>query len=503
MGEIEINLRDFFLRIFMQWRKFFVFMLVGAVLIGGVLSIRSYFGVYETEEKVQRSSDEYEQLLIEKLTKVNSELEEREIAEVSSAFQIYRDALYSYDAALEYQENSIKMHLNPNAAPTLKASYYVDNHYEMSYPVIDKTNNINAICNALSDALRNEETCKKISKRLGWDKDNWYISELISSRSENGILHITILAPKQEDCEDMFDVIAEMIEKQSEEMEGTFGDFDVTLLEEHFDICVNNDLQTTQTNQIYYMENAKSTYRNAGSSLGSMQKESFDLLVELFEIKDNYVSEQKDDMDELMEASAHDYFQLKYVIVGALLGIVLLGVWVFLKYLLSTKMRVADDMESVYGVDVLAVADVKKSTIGFSKNGKKKCFSFVDELVLRILGYTQALDEKEAGILASSEIVAIAKKMGMKKVYVVSTACTKRCKGIQKSIYKLLEKDLEIVFNEERVLECPKELERMVEYDGLVLVEECGETTYKDVKQVVTCCRKSNVPIIGGVVIER
>ncbi len=503
MGEIEIDLRDLFLRICIHWRKFLVFMLVGAVLLGGFAGIRSYLDVSVMKEKIQMPSDEYEQLLIEKLAKVNSELEEREIAEVSSAFQIYQDALYSYDAVLEYQENSIKMHLNPNAVPTLNVTYYVDNHYEMSYPIIDKTNNINAICNALSNTIRNEETCKKISKRLEWDKDNRYVSELISSRSADGIFYVTILAPKQEDCEGMRDIIAEMIEKQSEELKETFGDFDIVLLEESFDVRVNNDLQTIQTNQIYYMDNAKSTYRNAGSSLDSMQKESFDLLVELFEIKDNYYVEQKDDMDVLMEMPVRNYFQLKYIIVGALLGIVLFGVWVLIKYLLSTKLRVADDMENVYGVDVLAVADVKGSTIGFGKSGKKKWFRFVDELLLWMLGYTQVLDEKGAGNLASAEIVATAKKMGMKKVYIVSTACTECCKGIQKSIHKLLEKDLEIIFNEERVLESPKELERMVEYDGLVLVEECNETTYKDVKQVVACCRRNNVPIIGGIVIER
>ena len=98
------------------------------------------------------------------------------------------------------------------------------------------------------------------------------------------------------------------------------------------------------------------------------------------------------------------------------------------------------------------------STIGFGKSGKKKWFRFVDELLLWMLGYTQVLDEKGAGNLASAEIVATAKKMGMKKVYIVSTACTECCKGIQKSIHKLLEKDLEIIFNEERVLESPKEL---------------------------------------------
>lgn len=503
MGEIEIDLRDFFLRICLEWRKFLAFMLAGAVLVGGVAGIRSYLEVTQMKKTAQMSLDEYEQLQVEKLVKANSKLEEREIVEVRTAFQTYQDAVYSYDAALKYQEDSIKMHLNPNAVPTLNISYYVDNHYEASYPVIDKVNNIDAICNAISDAVGGEEACRKISEKLGWNIENKYVSELISSRSANGILHVTLLASSKEECEEMCDVVSEVIGEQSTNLQETFGDFDVILLEERFDICVNNDLQSIQENQRVYTNNAKSTYESAGSSLNSKQRTSFDALVQLFEIRDKYFVEQSDNADELVEMPEPDYFRLKYIVVGAFAGIVLLGAWVIIKYLSSTKLHVADDMESVYGVDILAVADLRENTARVGKNSKKKRFWFVDELFLRLLGYAHALDEKGASSLAGAEVVATAKKAGMKRVYVASTACTERCRVIQKALCELFEKDLEIAFNKDRVLENSKELKRMVEYDGLVLVEECDESAYKDVKQVVAYCRRNDIPIIGGIVIER
>lgn len=503
MGEMEIDLRNLFLRICLEWRKFLAFMLAGAVLVGGGAGIYSYWKVSQMKKTAQMPVDEYEQLQIEKLAKANSKLEEREIVEVRTAFQTYQDAVYSYDAALKYQEDSIKMHLNPNAVPTLNVSFYVDNHYEASYPVIDKANNIDAICNAISDAIRGEETCGKISERLGWNKENKYVSELVSSWSSNGILHVTLLASSREECEEMRDVVSEVIGEQPTNLQETFGDFDVVLLEESFDISVNNDLQSIQASQKAYTDNVKNTYENAGSSLNPKQRKSYDVLVELFEIRDKYFVEQRDEVDELLEMPEPDYFQLRYIVVGAFAGIVLLAAWVVVKYLSSTKLHVADDMESVYGVDVLAVADLRESTVGFRKSGKKKHFRQVDELLLRILGYTRALDEKGASNLAGAEVAAAAKKAGMKRVYVASTVCTEQCGKIQKSLCGLLGKDLEIAFNRGRILENLEELKRMVEYDGLVLVEECGESAYKDVKQVVACCRRNDVPIIGGIVIER
>lgn len=502
MGEIEIDLRNLLLQICMQWRKFVVFMIVGAVLLGGFAGIRSYLETSEMKKNAQMSSEEYEQLQMEKLAKANSKLEEREIVEVRSAFQTYQDAIYTYDAAMEYQANSVKMHLNPNAVPTLNISYYIDNHYEMSYPIINKANNINAICSAISDVIEGEETCRIISEKLGWNKENQYISELISSWSADGILHVTILASEQEDCEEMRDVISDMLESQLGDLRETFGDFDVVFLEERFDICVNNALQTEQTNQTAYMDSAKNIYKNAGSSLSSTQKKSFDALVELFEIRDKYFVEQIDNVDELTEMPQADYFQPKYIVMGMFLGIIILGAWIFVKYLLSIKLHVADDLTNVYGIDVLAVVDVKANTLGFAKNGKRKWFKFVDDLILWSFGYKQILSEERASNLASAEILIATKKLRLKRVYIISTICTKRCREIQKSICALLEKDLEVVFNEEMILENPKELERMMEYDGIVFVEECDETVYKEVKQVVACCRRNNVAIIGGVVIE-
>ena len=503
MGEMEIDLRNLFLRICLEWRKFLAFMLAGAILVGGIAGIRSYLEVSQMKKPAQMSLDEYEQLQIEKLEKANSKLEEREIVEVRTAFQTYQDAVYNYDAALKYQEDSIKMHLNPNAVPTLNVSYYVDNHYEASYPVIDKANNIDAICNAVSSAISSEETCGKISGRLGWDKENKYVSELISTWSENGILHVMFFAPSREACEGMRDAVSEVVREQPVNLQETFGDFDITLLEERFDLSVNSDLQSIQENQKTYTDNAKSTYENAGSSLNQKQKKSFDALVELFEIRDKYFAGEGDELDEQLEMPKPDYFQLKYIVIGAFAGIVLLGAWIVIRYLSSARLHVADDLESVYGIDVLAVADLKKSVLGFGKNGKKKHFGFVDELFLRIFGYANAPDEERAGSLASAEIAATAKKAGMKRVYVASTVCTESCRKIRNLLREQLGCNLEIAFNKERLLESPEELEHMVEYDGLVLVEECGESVYGDVKQVVASCKRNDVSVIGGIVIER
>lgn len=500
MEETEIDLKDFMLRVCLQWRRFIVFMLLGAVLLGGFVAVRSHLQTILARKYAEMSVEEYEQLQKEQLQQANVKLEKQEIAEVRSAFQIYQDAFIAYDAAMEYSDESIKMHLNANSLPTLHVSYYIDNHYEATYPVIDKADNTNAICSALAEIVNGEDVCNAISENLNWNKDNRYISELITTEMRDGILYITILAPTEENCEKIWGIISNVMGQQSRNVEKKFGEFDMILLEEHFEIEVNVDLQNEQESQNTNIRNLKSTYENAGMSLDATQKKSFDALVEIYEIRLKYFKEHVDSADELIEMPEANYFQKKYILLGAIIGMVLYGIWLMVAYLLSPKLHVAEELEYRYGVVLLSTID-KKADV--KKNEKHKWFYCIDKLIFRIFGCEKAVDEKKAGELAGTEIRIIAKKQEIEKIYLASTCGTKLCTTVQDSMCDMLKKELVIGKNVDDILANAKNLEQLAEYEGVVLIEECSTSLYKDIKQIVLLCKRSNIPVIGSVVIEK
>lgn len=497
MDDREIDLKDLLLRICMQWRKFLAFMLAGAVLAGGAAAIGSQREAYEAEKYAQMSWEEYEQIQTEKLEKVNSKLSEQEIAETGVAFQNYQDALEAYDVAMEYTMESVKMHLNASAVPTLHFTYYVDNHYETRYPVIEKTDHTKAVSSALAGAATGDDMCSRVSERLGWDVENNYISELVSAETEEGILSIDIIAPTRENCETIRDVISEIMKEKADSLRGIFGDFELVLLEEHFETCLDADLQKEQETCAANLSSAKEACANAGSSLSAKEKESFDIQTEIFEARNNYNS------GKLPEVPGPDYFQPKYMVLGAFAGLLLYGMWMVFGYCLSGKLHVADELEYRYGVDVLAVADKKSETAGIGKNGKKKWFVWIDRLILQIFGYANALDEKKAGELAVSEIRAALRAQGMKKVYFVSTVKTESCSTMQKRMCEMLGDEWNAACNERTIIESPKELEMLAEYDGVVLVEECNVSEDEDIRRIVTFCRRNEIPVIGSIVAAR
>lgn len=497
MDENEIDLKDFLFRMFLKWRRFLAFMLGGAVLLGGMTACSSYREVSEAEKYAQMSWEEYEQMQTEKLEKVNSKLSEREIAEVDVAFEEYQKAWNIYTAAEEYMEESIRMHLNANVVPTLYLTYYVDNHYETRYPVIGKANNADAVANALAGAMVGGDACGKVSEELGWDKDSNYISELISTEQKEGILYIEIMAPTRENCETIGTVVSEIMEEKTDSLKRIFGDFDLVLLDEHFETCSSVELQGEQESRSEGLSSVKETCENVGSSLSSKEKKSFDIQAESLRMRKKY------DSGQVSEVPDPEYFQPRYIILGAVIGLLLYGIWVVFKYFLSGKLRVAEELEYRYGIPVLAVADKKSEVVGIKKNGKKKWFIGIDRWILHIFGYANALDEEKAGALAGSEIRAAAGTQGMKKVYFVSSIKTESCTQMQSRMCEMLGNELHTACNEKTIIENPRELETFSEYDGVVLVEECNCSKFEEIRRIVTFCRKNEIPVIGSIVAAR
>ena len=136
MEEMTISVKDLLLRILLKWRMILVWMLIGAVVLDGVGYVRSARAVKLAQEAIKTPEDDEEQMLLA-VSQAEEKLSTREVSEVQTAVGTYLSYQKEYQDTLAYNTNSIKMQLDPNKVPTMMLQYYIDNHYQAVYPVIE------------------------------------------------------------------------------------------------------------------------------------------------------------------------------------------------------------------------------------------------------------------------------------------------------------------------------------------------------------------------------
>jgi|InofroStandDraft_1065614.scaffolds.fasta_scaffold14570_2 capsular polysaccharide biosynthesis protein len=490
MDGIDINIKDLLMSICLQWRKSLVWMLAGGIILGSVGAWKAYSENQIAQEALEMSKEEPRQSQTEILEELKNGLTDVEVAEVERVFGVYESTNRNCNNIAKYNAESVRMQLNPYAVPTLNLNYYIDNHYQAVYPVIEGKDNIDAIVASLIDIVSNNETCEKIVQELGWEKDLIYIRELITTKNTGNILYIVVNAPTQEECEIMRDAIMETVDIETAKLQAQFGRFDITVIENKYKLSVNTNLFWEQTALADNLYNLKNRYSVLESGLSEQQRGYLKGLKNMRSEVDEI-----DDTLEKEEISAPSLIQKKYVLLGVGIGVFLFCLWYFVKYMLSEKIHIAEDMEWRYQVRVLA----KIGKIGEETKHRKL---LLDKIIYAVFMHgTVRINTDEAIRVVQSEIRIAMRNIGMKKVYVASTCGTENCMEIRKQICANNEDEAYIVCGGNDINYNSEELEMMGKCDGIVFVEQINISKYEHIKRMVCFCKQNNLPIIGSVVI--
>lgn len=493
MDEMEISIKDLLMYICLHWRGILVWMLVGAVLLGGVGVWKAYSdvkAVQSTEEMSEETPKQSKDIILQKM---RESLSESEVAEVEYAFKAYEGVIRNCEGIAKYNNESIKMQLNPYEVPTVNLSYFIDNHYQAVYPVVEGRDNTVEIIAALQEDIMDTVTLDKILQELGWKIDVEYVSELMTIRSNGGMLYIGIMAPTEKECGIIRDVVMERINIRSEEIRDVFGEFDIELIGNQYEVAINQTLSIEQTSMDYSIYNLKNNYAGLESTLSEEQKEYLD---ELKKLQFQSENEKKADESRGADIPNVNLLQKKYVLMGIVLGVFFYCLWLVLKYIASGKLHAAEEMEWRYHINVLA-------TIEDGENVNKKKKTVFDQFLYDVFSKEEVkLPEEVAIRVIRSEICTLARNAEMKKIYVASTCGTKKCAEIRQLVCQKVENVLYVIYEGDEVNYKAEELEMLGESDGVVLVEQKNISLYKNIKRLVYFCNKNHVSLIGCVVVE-
>lgn len=490
----EICTRDLIKSILLKWRWMIIWMIICVILLNGY----NFIGTYKKAEAAKNiaanevSEKEPDPITISKL---EEKLSERERSEVKAAVMNYQNIYNSYMNASEYNENSIRMNLDPNAVPSIILTYYVNSNYEVTYPVIEKNDPTMDIITSYSKLLRENDMYNAIRDELGWEIDSAYLAEIVTPASEgNSLLNITILGESQEFCEQLAGYVKKKIELFTPEVQDVYGEFDIVLTNEMYGEQVYTSLLTEQQTRLTGINNLRIYLNNIGTNLNEEQKEYFYALLDGIVVQD-----EKDIEGDNVETSAMvipnvEVINIKISLLGCVLGILIVCIYGFAAYLVSPVLHTSEEIRINYEISVLGEFEIQES--------KQTLFRKVDEFIISFFDkHVPNLTEEDQYEIICLNIYGALKNAGMKRIFIGGSYNDERIEHVKLNLQNMLKKNIEDVQIGKSMLSDIDSLRKFTNADAVILLETKEKSRFSDIEKEMELCKTTNVAVVGMIVL--
>lgn len=313
----EIGLYDLCVYILRKWKIIIVSTLIFTILL-------SLYGLY-CKNRDSVSSE----LSISELT-IN--MTNEEIQDVEDTADIIKDYKTAYEQQKTYNEESILQNLDAFAINTCTLTFYIDNNYEVIYPVVESSNNVLPITQTYVDLFNDLELYNEVSSKFNQDKPSLYYKELVSINSddkESGVFSVKIYGEDEKFLVDYSEIIEKYLFSKSEELQKLYGQHVIELVSNSFSVENDSSVYNIQQENISKIASIYSTMNSLESSFSGDQYTYLKKLIH--EEKETTVN------------------VLKYVVIGFALGIIVPVFALILIYLFTDKIKNSRELAYSFG----------------------------------------------------------------------------------------------------------------------------------------------------------
>ena len=468
--EREINLVDMFWSICLKWRSIVLWGLIFALILGGL-------GYYKANKTIDLETIEFK--------------EEEE--EAIDAYLAYKKL---YDVQSTYNKYSPLMQLDANKFYSNVITYYVDNHYQVEYPIVESSNNINALVQAYKTSLKTDTFRENIATALELHKKatpyatelidmNNYYSDTTSNTEAENIITFTIYGTTEAECETLTTLVKEHIVAQADAMTAQFGEHDITIISEGIQATTSISLSTYQKQNVDYLTSYKTSLETHESSLSDKALDYVDATAEIDEDEE----ETKKDNSPILSI-------VKYGIIGIILGAFISLFVIAMMYLLSTKLRVADGFERMFKTKILGI-------IPLTDTKKKKLFGFIDNIFEKKLNKNKPkLTRDDALDMIITNLKLQAKQHNITEIYAIGTTLDVLSEDVRDYVIKKLANNGVTLTIGKSLITDANTLEKIYDKGNVVIIEKADQATYNDIYTELDACKTHKVRVLGAVVIE-
>ncbi len=204
-------------------------------------------------------------------------------------------------------------------------------------------------------------------------------------------------------------------------------------------------------------------------------------------------SKRQDEGNKNNTLDSQKKINIKYFIIGAILGVIISALIIFIKYVATKNIKTIADIENCYDFQILGVFE---STNDFDK----KHLLSIDKKIKEIRKKNKHRLERNENIeLTAVKIKLIAEKLNLKNLCLITDI-----ESDQDLMTKITEKlngsfKITIIKN---ALAKADALQDMAKMDGAVLIEQIDVSKDEDIYEECLLCSKYGVNIIGAIVLD-
>lgn len=471
--EREISIRDLFWKILYGWRFLIASALVFAVLFGGYSYMKSREYVKNTGEQKNVSIEEMEKSL--------STEEQKEVEQAKNIQQ-------QIEEKEKYQKESILMNLDAYHQNRRILQYYVDTNYTWSLNRENEEDYVKELLNGYTAYVSTQGVLNDMKDMADWEEADVYIGELISVnntedlKNDSNTFNVCVTGRDQKMVQELSDAVEKAMTGYQALLAEKIGVHELVLVDSYESAFVNEELAGQQ--------------EELNASISDFKTQLTALTDNFSEVQKQILSGSKEEGGQQENAVLKASVSKKYILLGAFAGIFLSALWIALRYILSKKIKNAEEIQQLYGLRILG----SMNSVGEEK--KKRFLSSVDDWLAKKQGKENWTSEEKRELILTNLLVTC-KKENLQNIFFTSSLHLEEeeKKELYFFVEKLEEAGMNAVFGE-NIIRNARAFEQMAEMGNVILVEKAEGTSYETLEKQLILCSEQGVKPLGIIVFE-
>lgn len=472
--EREIDLKDLLFHILYRWRSILVVGCIFCLLLGGyrvMKNVKTPPAESDSEVDYKQALEDYEQAL---------ELYNIAVSGYELKQTIYNQALETYEKWLNqqniYMQKSVLMHTDPYNKPIATANFFIrldDSEWDR----LPNNDNLsldptNSVIQAYASNFYSVIDWEPLEKLTG--VESLYLRELIgvSSDYNSDTITLTVVYSDGATAQKLLEEITgQMLKRQT--VADNVAAHTITVISQSLTYMIDNSLANSQksnadtinTYEQYIIDNQKN-------------------LATLAEPEEPEKPEEPKAPERVPVTSG----LIKYLILGAIMGIFLMAGFYGVRYLLSNVVRADRELKERFGFQLLGA---------FPAPDKKGVLSFIDRLLERMEGTHVKSDNAVVCQCIAANITNLAKDN--KNLLLTGTVSAEELDVLAKNVAPDL-KDIRLQVMDS-MKRNPETIKQLTRCDGVVLVEKRNVSKYNEIQEEQDLIRALEIPVVGYVML--
>jgi len=439
--EREIDLKDLMFVVLHRWKWILAAAMAMAFILGGYKAVSAYLGRshQETSGDVKGRYEKELELYNQKILTYK-----REIGNLTEAIAKQQ----------EYLEESVFMNMSPYDVWEARAEFFVETDYEIMPGMVYQNRDFTAtVLQAYQSALTNAEFMERVAGESGMEAR--YLKELVSvsiGRSDEGYNNLLVIQVKhgeKEKAEELMGKFTTALNQCGEGIRSSVMEHTITEVGMSLGAAVDLALADRQRDERAQLEYLIDSLTAKQESLDELEKEKKPV--------------QQDSFGVSMVKTA-----VKYGVLGGVMGAFAVVFFVSAGFVMSDKVSSAKELKYRFQIKILGCLPA------FTVRNRSRFDAWLDKLEGRFYGK----DVNREYDLIAVNILNYGEETG--PVFVTGGASKDRIAQVAENLVKRLPGT--VVVSGGDFLSEPESLKKLSGCGCVVLVEQCGVSSYSNVE---------------------